>query len=80
MPRMDLARHLSPERSHPVPELPAGTALGPALFTLALNKLDLCSGLQREGVVAVGALAPSEPCEALPAPVLAIQAVKVAWG
>jgi uncharacterized protein (DUF342 family) len=49
---MDLALHISPDRLSAVLDLPAGAYLEPAMLKMLLNKLDIRSGLQREGLVA----------------------------
>jgi uncharacterized protein (DUF342 family) len=49
---MDLALHISPDRLSAVLDLPAGTYLEPAMLKMLLNKLDIRSGLQRDGLVA----------------------------
>jgi uncharacterized protein (DUF342 family) len=49
---MDLAIHISPDRLSAVLDLPAGSYLEPAMLKVLLNKLDIRSGLQRDGLVA----------------------------
>lgn len=49
---MDLAIHISPDRLQAILDLPAGSYLEPPMLKVLLSKMDICSGLQRDGLMA----------------------------